>query len=109
MSDITAQLAEALEKLMPWTVSDFAAIPAYRKAEAVLAAYRAQPQPVVEEDVQRVLSRIYDLHKQATEERSHYYVGTTLQMAAALIERLSREKAEAIRALKEAPNEKIPV
>ena len=103
MTDITEQLEEALEKLMPWTVSDFSAIPAYRKAESVLAAYRAQPRPVVAEDVQVRITNHLDSGGIFNPKLMDYEkIDDLLKDARALIERLSREKAEAIRAYLEA-------
>ena len=41
-------------------------------------------------DKQDILDRLHDLHRQATEERSHYYTGSVIKAAAREISELRR-------------------
>jgi hypothetical protein len=48
-------------------------------------------QPTILESVTDLLPRLYDLHHQATVERSHYYVGAMLREVITVCERIQRE------------------
>lgn len=44
-------------------------------------------------DTKELLSSLHDLHKQATEERSHFYTGKVIQASINAIERYARNLA----------------
>ncbi len=46
-----------------------------------------------------IVKALRDLHKQATEERSHYYVGKVVTLAADRIEHLEAQNAKLVEAL----------
>jgi hypothetical protein len=67
-----------------------AAIIAYRRA---LPAPDALVEPT-DADIREMLDDLYNLHKQATVERSHYYVGSVCRRAAGIIRGLVRDPTE---------------